>query len=253
MVKRTKTGKRTGITSSSKTPRSFSKKRPVLSPAKKLQLKRLATTTSRGLLETIDNEHSHDLQVCEYESERAQRCPQPASIDDGSERSELEERRNHEQPPFEEETPLHDADTVRSTVCDVNELETQGEHNRGRPDIAEPYSATCGPESGETRLAQQCLSDSTDNGVSEEEYPDPVGASLKQKEMRRLARLKQVEEYKARELAESREERFRRRQSGQAFHVKERLAKVQWRTDSLTTVRSYSPVNVDGEESSSPT
>eukprot|EP00731_Ephydatia_muelleri_P007231 Em0003g1479a len=98
-------------------------------------------------------------------------------------------------------------------VRDVNE--TQGEHNQPCPDIAEPYSATCGPECGETRLVlKQCLSDSTDSGVLDEEYPDPVGATLKQKEMRRLARLKQVEEYKARELAESREERFRRRQSG---------------------------------------
>ena len=244
MVKRTriqKTGKRFVIASSSKTPRSLSRKRQVLSPAKKLQLKRLAATTSKGLLEVIDNDRSRDLQVCVYESERVEPSLQPSSIDSSLERSELAERRNHEQHSLEEATMI--------AVRDVNE--TQGEHNRACPDIAEPYSATCGPECGETRLVlKQCLSDSTDSGVLDEEYPDPVGATLKQKEMRRLARLKQVEEYKARELAESREERFRRRQSGQAFHIKERLTRVQWRTDCLTTVHSYSPGHVDGEESS---
>lgn len=246
MVKR-----KTDITASSVTPlrpRSRSKKHPILSPTKKRQLKRLATTRNIGVPEAIDNvnERSHDVPVCGHQPDTIQNRLQHAEVGNGVGSGVPVDCRNQEQYPHQE---VPSADRTSSNVCDL--MASQEEHNPPCSDDREKISTnveTDTPGSGQTRLLLQCPSDSTDSGAVDEEYPDPVGATLQQKELRRLARLKQVEEFKAREMAESREERFRRRQSGQAVQLKERHSIVTWKTEDLVTIHTYSPINVDGEE-----
>lgn len=229
--------------SSSRKPRSRSKKRFLLTPTKKLQIGRLTVTKNRGgLTEAIESEHNRDLQVCDYESECVQICSQPTNTDGGFETRYPVERHNH---TFPEAAPL--PDTHVSNLCDVTV--SRGQRNHIHCDSPKPNSATEMSEEGEAILVQQRLFESTDDVPVDDEYPDPVGASLKQKEMRRLARLKQLEEFKAREMVEAREERYRRRQCGEAVQPKERHSKVKWRTDDgLVSIHRYSP-DLGGDES----
>ena len=227
-------------------PRLRSKKRPVTSPTKRRQLKRL-TPKNRDVLDTADAKHSDDARVCAHEPDTVQNDLRHAEVYTGLE-SEL--ARGAEP---------HHRDVGTPSLCEsisTRDVMIAGEGNphltRTSAFLRDTATTEGGsPGSGGVRSPprQPCPSESTDSGAVDEEYPDPVGSTLQQKEMRRLARLKQVEEFKAREMAESREERFRRRQSGQAFQPIERQSKVKWRgADDLTTIHIYSPVDVVSEE-----